>query len=298
MRSPAAKFLLTLVACGLLATVCRGADSVTLKIINEPGSKVAEKDPLTLNAGTIMQGLDALGFMDGAAHQNRTTTDNRAKPATLTSMTTAAWPLLPGLTSKGLVAEGKRTYYYPNIQEPEIEKPIRHHNAIHPSGRLSTGTSPTFGDKPTYRLAKVEKPLFDQPNHIRAQYDYTGPPFLFTIPTEMLKNPLIANDPNMLRLFIKTNGTGARDTLRNLDTAQHVRRIRSASFWDGVEAPNNPRADYLTGTDYEAKARNASRALLDIRDPAQPPAGANDPRPSYETRSYYNPVRNNIFMRR
>lgn len=299
MREQVAKLFLILMAGSLAVHTGFAADSVTLKIITEPGSKAAEMDPLTLNAGTIYQGLAALGFTAGSTHQNRSTTDNRAIPATLVSMTTAAWPLLPGLTSKGLVAEGKSSYYYPNIQEPDIEKPQRHANALHATGRLPTGTTAQYAERATFATsAKVEKPQFEVPNHIRAQYDYTGPPFSYTLSAEMMKNPLIANDPNVLRLFIKTNGTGARDTLRSLDAATHVRRIRSASFWDGVEAPNNPRADYQNGKDYEAKARNASRALLDIRDPAQPVGGATDPRPGYETRPYFNPVRNNIFLRR
>lgn len=291
MRPRLAKFLLTLLASGLVAPACFAPDAVTLQIMTSPGGTVAQKDPLTLNAGTIFQGLVALGFTEGATHQNRATTDNRTKPATLPSMTTATWPLLPGLTSKGLVAEGKRTYYFPNIQEPDIEKPQFHPNAIHATGRFPSGTGVQFGERPSFDFAKVEKPQFEEPNHPRAQYDYSGPPFTFTLPAEMLKNPLIANDPNLLRLFIKTNGTGLRDTVRGLDTAQNVRRLRSASFWDGIEAPNNPRADYQNGTDYEAKARLAGRALLDIRDPQQPPAGPTDPRPSYETRSYFNPLR-------
>ena len=291
MHPRSAKFLLTLLASGLVAPACFAPDSVTMQIMTSPGSIAALKDPLTFNAGTIFQGLVALGFTEGTTHQNRATTDNRNKPATLESMTVAAWPLRPGLLSNGMVAEGKRAYYFPNIQEPEIVKPKFQPNVLHSSGRLTTGTSPHFGEQPSFNFAKVEKAQFDEPNHQRAQYDYSGPPFIFTMPAEMRKNPLIANDPNLLRLYIKTNGTGLRDTARGLDTAQHVRRIRSASFWDGIEAPNNPRADYQNGADYETKARNATRALIDIRDPLQPPAGPTDPRPSYETRSYFNPYR-------
>ncbi|MBI5799420.1 MAG: hypothetical protein HZA92_01660 [Verrucomicrobia bacterium] len=262
-----------------------------MKIMTAPGSTVALKDPLTLQAGTIFQGLVALGFTEGTTHQNRSTTDNRAKPATLESMTTASWPLLPGLTSKAVVAQGKRAYYFPNIEEPDIIKPQFQPYVPHPTDRGAMGTGPQFADKPSFNYLKVEQPQFEEPIHPRAQYDYSGPPFIFTLPAAMLKNPLIANDPNMLRLFVKTNGTGQRDTLRLLDASVHVRRTRSASFWDGVEAPNNPRADYQDGNDYDAKARNATRALADIRDPLQPPAGPNDPRPSYNTRSYYNPTR-------
>lgn len=291
MRPRLAKFFLTLLASGLVAPACFAPDAVTMKVFTEPGSRMAVQDPLTFNAGTIKQGLIALGFTEGNTHQNRATTDNRNRPATLESMTVAAWPLRPGLLSKGMVAEGKRSYYYPNIQEPDIQKPKFHPNAFHPTGRFTTGTTPQFGERPTFNFAKVEQPQLEEPNHVRAQYDYSGPAFTFTMPAEMLKNPLIANDPNLLRLFIKTNGTGLRDTARGLDAAQHVRRMRSASFWDGVEAPNNPRADYQNGTDYEAKARNVGRALQDIRDPAQPNLGPTDPRPSYETRSYFNPLR-------
>ncbi|NDB74099.1 MAG: hypothetical protein EB141_00375 [Verrucomicrobia bacterium] len=67
-----------------------------------------------------------------------------------------------------------------------------------------------------------------------------------------------------------------------------MRRLRSASFWDAVEAPNNPRSDYDSASDYETKARNTTKALFDLRDPANP-TSPNDPKPSYDTRPYFNP---------
>lgn len=298
VSSQATKLLLTLVACGLLAPDCFAPDSVTLKIITAPGAPTVLKDPLTLNAGTILQGLVALGFTGEPLQENRTTTDNRVLPATLPSMTVATWPLLPGLTSKGMVAEGRRGYYYPNIQEAEIVRPKFHPNAHHSTGLLPTGTWPTMVDRPSFRELMPDKPQFEEPQFVRAQYDHSGPRFLFTGPPELLKNPQIANDPNMLRHFIKTNGVGESVQLGLLQSGERVRRLRSATYWDGVEASNNPRADYQNGMDYETKARQASGGMRDPRDPQQPPAAANDPRPSYNSRPHFNPARENIFLRR
>ncbi len=291
MRLRFAKFFLTLLACGLVAPDCFAPDSVTLKIITAPGARVVVNDPLTAHPGTILQGLVALGFTGEPVHQKRTTTDNRVLPATVPFLTTATWPLLPGLTSKGLLAEGKRGFYYPNIQEADIVKPQFQRNANHNTGVLPTGTWPTTADRPFYKVSLPDKPEFDEPKFVRSQYDYSGPRFLFTLPAEMMKNPLIANDPSLLRHFVKTNGVGQSEPLGLLQTGERVRRLRSASYWDGVEASNNPRADYQNGTDYEAKARQASGGMRDPRDPQQPPAAANDPRPSYNTRPHYNPAR-------
>ena len=93
----------------------------------------------------------------------------------------------------------------------------------------------------------------------------------------------------MLSLFVKTNESGRRDaTAASAAAAKPVRRLRSASFWDAVEAPNDPRAAYDSGSDYEAKARNTTKALFDLRDPLNPTA-PNDPKPSYDTRPSFNP---------
>ena len=61
--------------------------------------------PAHLQRGDVLQGLSALGHTDKTPRAERTTTDNKAFPATLESMTVASWPLHPGLTSKSMVSQ-------------------------------------------------------------------------------------------------------------------------------------------------------------------------------------------------
>lgn len=293
---------------------CPAADSVTLSIMTKTGSRIAVEDALSFNAGTIFQGLASLGFTDATPHPIRKATDNRAIPATLPSMTVASWPLLPGLTSKGLLSKpdeaglarriglglspedrahlAQRSRYYPPIEEPDFVIPsIQQTFRVPPERQLG---APQLNDRPMIQaerggigtstaLPNIEVPRFERPD-----YDYSGPPFIYTAPPELLKNPLVANDPSMLRLFIKTNHVGARDALNSVDAARPVRRLRPASYWDYNEPSNNPRADYDTASDYEAKARNTTKSVFDLRDPAAQ-VGANDPRPSYDSRPSFNP---------
>lgn len=300
----------------LTSADCPAPDSVTLRILTETGSRVALEDPLTFNAGTIYQGLAALGHTDKTPLPVRTTTDNKAFPATLESMTVAAWPLNPRLTTKGIVAQpddaammtrllpglsqqanealSRRKGYYPPIQDPDIVKPVFQRTERPPKQNLPPdvlrpGIRPPSLTKDGYAWAQRDKPLLDEPRHERPEYDYMGPPFLYNAPPELLKNPLIANDPAMMRLFVRTNESGIRDTsAAAVGAARPVRRLRSASFWDAVEAPNNPRDAYDSASDFEAKARNTTKALFDLRDPSNPTA-PNDPKPSYDTRPSFNP---------
>lgn len=316
MRLSSAKLLLALLAVSLVAPNCPAPDSVTLRILTETGSRVALEDPLTFNAGTIYQGLSALGHTDKTPRAERTATDNKAFPATLESMTVASWPLRPGLTPKSMVSKPddatlltrllpgltseanqaltRRVGYYPPIQDPDVIKPQfqrmeRQYPQNIPPDVLRPGTRPPSLLIDGYAWLRPDKPHIEEPHHERPKYDYSGPPFIFNAPLELLKNPLIANDPNMLRLFVKTNETGIRDTTAAaVGAARPVRRLRSASFWDAVEAPNNPRADYEDASDYEAKARSTTKALFDLRDPLNPTA-PNDPKPSYDTRPSFNP---------
>ena len=62
--------------------------------------------------------------------------------------------------------------------------------------------------------------------------------------------------------------------------AAPVRRMRSATYWDSVDAPNNPRAAYDTTADYEANARNNTTSLFDLSDPSHP-ASPKQIQPSY-----------------
>ncbi|MFA6547180.1 MAG: hypothetical protein WCS99_22375 [Limisphaerales bacterium] len=316
MRPGSAKFILTLLAMGLIVPVCPAPDSVSLRILEQTGSRVALEDPLTFNAGTIHQGLAALGHTDKTPRAERTTTDNRAFPATLESMTVASWPLLPGLTTKGMVAKPddaammmrlqpgltskanealtRRVGYYPPIQDADIVKPQfqrmeRQYPQTQPANVIRPGTRPPSLLIDGYAWLRTERPHIEEPHHERPQYDYSGPPFIFNAPPELLRNPLIVNDPSMLRLFVKTNESGkTAASIAAVGAAKPVRRLRSASFWDTEEAPNNPRSDYDTATDYETKARNATKALFDLRDPHNP-TSPNDPKPSYDTRPYFNP---------
>ncbi|MFM8471020.1 MAG: hypothetical protein ACKODH_13835 [Limisphaerales bacterium] len=64
----------------LVTPECPAPDSVSLRILTETGSRVALEDPLTFNAGTIYQGLSALGHTDKTPRAERTTTDNKAFP--------------------------------------------------------------------------------------------------------------------------------------------------------------------------------------------------------------------------
>jgi hypothetical protein len=105
VQSRSAKLLLVLLALTSLASNCPAPDSVSLRILTETGSRVALEDPLTFNAGTIYQGLSALGHTDKTPRAERTTTDNKAFPATLESMTVASWPLHPGLAPKSIVSQ-------------------------------------------------------------------------------------------------------------------------------------------------------------------------------------------------
>ncbi|NBR85067.1 MAG: hypothetical protein EBS84_08135 [Proteobacteria bacterium] len=316
MRPRLAKFTMTLLLASTAVHVCFAPDSVSLRIINETGSRIALEDPLTFNAGTIYQGLSALGHLDKTPRAERSTIDNRAFPATLESMTVATWPLLPGLTTKGMVAKpddaammrrlqpgltreanerlNRRVGYFPPVQDPDIIKPkfdrtLRQYAQNQPPDIIHPGTRPPSLTLDGYAWLRPQKPHIEEPNHERPQYDYSGPPLLFTAPAELLKNPLIANDPGMMRLFVRTNESGIRDTTAaSVAAAKPVRRLRSASFWDAVEAPNNPRSDYDSASDYETKARNTTKALFDLRDPANP-TSPNDPKPSYDTRPYFNP---------
>lgn len=316
MRANTIRLPLALLVLALSTANSPAPDSVTLRILTDTGSRVALEDPLTFNAGTIYQGLSALGHTDKTPRQERTTTDNKAFPATLEAMTVAAWPLNPRLTSKGLVAQPddaammtrllpglsqqanealtRRKGYYPPVQDPDIVKPVFQRTERPPKQHLPPdiirpGIRPPSLTVDGYAWAKRDKPLIDEPRHERPEYDYSGPPFLFNAPPELLKNPLIASDPAMVRLFVRTNETGIRDTTAAaVGAARPVRRLRSASYWDAVEAPNNPRADYDSASDFEAKARNTTKALFDLRDPANPTA-PNDPKPSYDTRPSFNP---------
>lgn len=316
MRLSSAKYLLALLAVGFVAPNCPAPDSVSLRILTDTGSRVALEDPLTFNAGTIYQGLSALGHTDKTPRAERTAIDNRAFPATLESMTVASWPMHPGLTPKGMVAKPddatmlnrllpgltskanealtRRVAYFPPIQDPDIIKPKfqrmeRQWPQNVPPDVIRPGTRPPSLLIDGYAWLRPEKQHIEEPRHERPQYDYSGPPFLFNAPPELLKNPLIANDPSMLSLFVKTNESGRRDaTAASAAAAKPVRRLRSASFWDAVEAPNDPRAAYDSGSDYEAKARNTTKALFDLRDPLNPTA-PNDPKPSYDTRPSFNP---------
>jgi hypothetical protein len=92
-----------------------------------------------------------------------------------------------------------------------------------------------------------------------------------------------------MRLFVRTNEAGLRDAAAAVSAARPVRRLRSASYWDSYEPSNNPRADYEQASGFEAKARATTKALFDLRDPSNPTA-PNDPRPSYDTRSSFNPA--------
>lgn len=291
VRDRLTKFGMALLFLGIVVPACFAPDSITLKVVTAPGSRVALQDPLTFNAGTIKQGLVAMGFTDPTPWQERFTIDNRAKPATLESMTAPTWPLLPGLTTKGMLAAIPFNYYYPNIEEPVIQRQANLRPDLQSSERPKSHEAPEGSRRRSYAWLPHEPFNLEQPQIQRPTYDYSGPPFLFTLPPETLKNPLIANDPKLLSLFVKTNEAGLHNTVRGIDTALSVRRLRPASYWDGIEASNNPRADYQDGSDYEARARRTGRGLLDLRDPSKPPPGPNDPRPSYETRPFYNPAR-------
>lgn len=321
MRPSSAKFLLALLAAGLVAPNCPAPDSISLRILTDTGSRVALEDPLTFNAGTIHQGLSALGHTDKTPRAERTAIDNKAFPATLESMTVESWPLRPGLTPKSMVSKPdeatlmtrllpalsseanqyltRRRTYYPPVQDPDIIKPQfqrmeRQYPQNLPPDVVRPGTRPPSLQIDGYAWLRPDKPHIQEPRHERPDYDYSGPPFLFNAPPELLKNPLIANDPNMLRLFVRTNETGIRDaTAASVAAAKPVRRLRSASYWDAVEAPNNPRSVYDDASDYEAKARNTTRALFDLRDPSNPTA-PNDPKPSYDTRPSFNPPNRRI----
>ena len=316
VRLSSAKFLLALLAVGLVAPNCPAPDSVTLRILTDTGSRVALEDPLTFNAGTIRQGLAALGHTDKTPRAERTAIDNRAFPATLESMTVATWPLAPGLTTKGPVAKPDRDLmlnrllpsldaqgqldllrqrkFFPMIQDPDIVKPTfqrteRQRPQNLPPDVIRPGTRPPSLLIDGYAWLRPEKPRIEAPHIVNPTYDYSGPPFLFNLPPSLLKSPLFANDPASLKLFVKTNEAGQRDTTASsVAAAKPVRRLRSASYWDAVEAPNNPRADYDDASDYETKARNTTRALFDLRDPSNP-TDPNDPKPSYDSRRSYNP---------
>ncbi len=316
VRTTSTKLLLTALAVGLIVPNCPAPDSVTLRILTDTGSRVALEDPLTFNAGTIYQGLSALGHTDKTPRAERTAIDNRAFPATLEFMTVEAWPLRRGLTPQSLVAKPddatminrlqpgltsranqaltRRTGYYPPVQDPDIIKPKfqrtdREYPQPMPPDVVRPGTRPPSLLIDGYAWLRPDKPEIVEPNHERPKYDYSGPPFIFNAPIELLRNPLIANDPNMMRLFVKTNETGIRDTTAAaVGAARPVRRLRSASFWDATEAPNNPRAAYDDASDFEAKARNTTKALFDLRDPLNP-TSPNDPKPSYDSRPYFNP---------
>ncbi|MEN9572229.1 MAG: hypothetical protein RL514_84 [Verrucomicrobiota bacterium] len=300
-----AKLTLTLLFLGSIAPVCFAPDSVTMRILTDTGSRTALLDPMTFNAGTIKQGLTSLGFTDPTPRQERFAIDNKANPATLESMTVATWPLLPGLTAKSAVAPSQGNYYafnrqdpvhyFANVEEPNVQRaplvrPVFQATEHTTSRATPPGIRPP-GRKDGYAWFPPETSGIEKPRFERPAYDYSGPPFLFSLPPEMLKNPLIANDPNMLRLFVKTNEAGARAAKDAVNATRHIRRMRPASFWDNVEAPNNPRADYADGTDYETQARNASKVLTDLRDPSLPPVNPNDPRPSFDSRPGYNPQR-------
>lgn len=296
MRVRWAKLILGAMVAAGMAPVCFAPDSVTLRVLEETGSRVSLEDPLTFNAGTIVQGLAALGHTDKTPRQVRTTTDNRAFPATLESMTKATWPLLPGLTTKGMLAPGIRPHYYANIQEPEVvkpqfERPERALKQFIPGNIIHPGIRPPSALVDGYAWVRTDKPQIEKPNMVRADFDYSGPPLLFTLPPAMLRSSLFANDPEAMRLFVRTNEVGMRDATRAAHAATHIRRMRSAMYWDNVEASNNPRADYQDGSDYEAKARNTTKALADLRDPDLPPSSPNDPRPSYDSRPFFNPNR-------
>lgn len=315
MRANFLRLPVALLAFALSATRSPAPDSVTLRILTDTGTRVALEDPLTFNAGTIRQGLAALGHTDMTPRQVRTSIDNKAFPATLESMTVATWPLLKGLTSQGMVAKPddatmitrllpglsqqanehltRRTGYYPPVQDPDIVKPVfqrpdRPPKQHLPADIIHPGIRPPSLTVDGYAWAPREKPRLEEPRHERPQYDYSGPPFLFNASPELLKNPLIANDPAMLRLFVRTNETGLRDTATAAFAAKPVRRLRPASYWDTYDPPNNPRADYEDASDYETKARNTTRALFDLRDPLNP-TSPNDPKPSYDTRPSFNP---------
>lgn len=295
MRVRWAKFILGAMVVAGMAPACFAPDSVTLRVLEETGSRVSLEDPLTFNAGTIVQGLAALGHTDKTPRQVRTTTDNRAFPATLESMTKATWPLLPGLTTKGMLAPGIKSHYYANIQEPEVQRPLTirsefQHSPSHTLAVPPSGIRPPSALVDGYAWVRTEKPQVEKPNMVRAEFDYSGPPLLFTLPPAMLRSSLFANDPEAMRLFVRTNEVGMRDATRAAHSATHIRRMRGAMYWDNVEASNNPRADYQDGSDYEAKARNTTRALSDLRDPSQPPSSPNDPRPSYDSRPSFNPA--------
>ena len=73
-----------------------------------------------------------------------------------------------------------------------------------------------------YAWLRPDKPQIEEPHHERPEYDYSGPPFLFNAPPELLKNPLIANDPSMMRLFVKTNERRG-GFVRNI----HLRRVKA-----------------------------------------------------------------------
>lgn len=299
MRIRLAKFIVgTLVVAGL-APACFAPDTVTLKILEDTGSRVALEDPLTFNAGTIVQGLIALGHTDPTPRQLRTTTNTKDQPATLETMTVpnwADWPYRRQLTPKSTIGASKPpAHYYPNVQEPAMIRPTYQRAEYQGTSydwpfafrRGRSATTVLDGDA----LLRADKPQFEKPNFVRPDHDYSGPPLLFTMSPALLRSPLFANDPEAMRLFVRTNEAGKRDALTAIHGAQHIRRLRPASFWDGVEASNNPRADYQDGNDYEAKARNIFNALGDLRDPSRPQADANDPRPSYDSRTSYNPNR-------
>ncbi len=258
MRLSSAKFPLAFLAAGLAAPDCPAPDSVSLRILTETGSRVALEDPLTFTAGTIFQGLAALGHTDKTPRAERTTTDNKAFTATLESMTVASWPLQPGWTPKGMVAKPddatmlnrllpgltsksnesltRRIAYFPPVQDPDIIKPKfqrmeRQWPQNVPPDVVRPGTRPPSLLIDGYAWLRPDKPHIEEPRHERPQYDYSGPPFLFNAPPELLKNPLIANDPSMMRLFVKTNESGIRDaTAASAAAAKPVRRLRSASF--------------------------------------------------------------------
>lgn len=316
VRLSSAKFVLALLAVAFVAPNCPAPDSVSLRILTDTGSRVALEDPLTFNAGTIYQGLSALGHTDKTPRAERTAIDNRAFPATLESMTVATWPLAPGLTTKGPVAKPDRDFmfirlrasleaqgqlellrqrkFFPMIQDPDIVKPEfqrteRQRPQNVPPDVILPSTRPPSLLLDGYAWLRPEKQRIEIPQVLNPSYDYSGPPFLFNLPPELLKNPLFANDPASMKLFVKTNEAGQRDTsAASVATGKPVRRLRPASYWDAVEASNNPRADYDGATDYETKARNTTKGTYDLSDPnaATPP---NDPKPSYDTRPYFNP---------
>ncbi len=230
-------------------------------------------------------------------------------------MTVASWPLLPGLTTKGMVAKpddatmmtrllpglsqqakeqlSRRVGYFPPVQDPDIVKPVFQRSDRPPKQHLPAdiihpGIRPASLTVDGYAWAPREKLRLDEPRHERPQYDYSGPPFIFNAPAELLRNPLIVNDPAMLRLFVRTNEAGLRDATAAVTAARPVRRLRPGSYWDAVEPPNNPRSDYEDASDFDTKARNTTRALFDLRDPSNP-TSPNDPKPSYDTRPSFNP---------